>query len=381
MQLPRIHSRLLLITTIALGACAVDDFDEPELSTEVQEVATSYAPMGFARVSGNGVVGDSFNSTEAGVSAIRLGVGRYRVRFTALGTTSLEDSSHGNAQIAAEGTDNVRCQLSSVSGFPTLNLFVYVDCYAADASPADSSFTVLYYRYDAMPEPNSFPAHHAYTLVDGPGTIPTPRADYNSSGTHNSATRTGVGSYTVTIPNATAVNASVMLTPADYPQAGNVCSVMSWSAGSVHIQCRDPLGALEDTRFSLSYAVSGPTHDQQGAHAWFNGYFAHSSYSAAFGKYSWCSPASVSGGRAGSLATMVVSGDLGSWDASPFIHVPFASKYGTAGYCKIESSTSSGAAPSWTGTSTVRCYSPTGAVIAAPTFTFTDVTNHPVGPC
>ncbi len=59
----------------------------------------------------------------------------------------------------------------------------------------------------------------------------------------------------------------------------------------------------------------------------------------------------------------------------------FASKYGAAGYCKIESSTASGAAPSWTGTTRVRCYDATGTVVATPKFTFTDVTNNPSGPC
>jgi hypothetical protein len=384
MQLSNLASRplersLALTTALALGACVVDGLDEPDLSTEVQE-ASSYKPMGFARVASTGVVGDSFNSESGGtVFATRSSAGRYRVNFTLLATSSIEDSSLGNVQVVAEGTDNVRCQLDgTTTSFPTLT--VHVDCHAADSTFADSAFAVLFYRY-VMPAPNSFVANHAYTMIDRDGTIPTPRVDYNSSGTHNSATRTGVGSYTVTIPNALSVNASVMVTAADYPQPGNVCSVTFWGAGSIQIQCRDRFGNLDDTRFSLSYAVSGPTHDQQGAHAWFNGAFAHTTYSAAYGMYSWCSPASVSAGRSGSLATVVVSGDLGSWDATPFVHVPFASTYGSAGYCKIESSTSSGAAPSWTGTSTVRCYSATGAVAAQPMFTFTDVTNNPAGPC
>jgi hypothetical protein len=232
-----------------------------------------------------------------------------------------------------------------------------------------------------MPAPSTRVANHAYMLVLEDGSFPSNGWDYNSSGVHNSVVRTSVGRYRVNIANSSPINASVMLTPAGPDQPGNVCGVMGWSAGRVTVECRDPAGALEDTRFSLSYTVSGPTIDQQGAHAWFDGTRASPSYSAANGKYSYCSPATITASRTGPLTTVTVSGDLGSWDGSPFLHAPFVSRYGAAGYCKIESATSSGAAPSWTGTSTVRCYGPDGTVVTSPKFTFTDVTSEAAGPC
>lgn len=66
-----------------------------------------------------------------------------------------------------------------------------------------------------------------------------------------------------------------MLTPADRDQPGNVCAVTYWTSGTIYVECRDRTGAYEDTGFSISYAVSGPTIDQQGAHAWFNGTAIH----------------------------------------------------------------------------------------------------------
>jgi hypothetical protein len=78
---------------------------------------------------------------------------------------------------------------------------------------------------------------------------------------------------------------------------------------------------------------------------------------------------------------MTVAGDLGPWDATPFVRASFSSYYGQAGYCKVESLTATGAAPSSTATTTLRCYDATGAVIAAPRLTFTHVTSDASGPC
>ncbi len=116
-------------------------------------------------------------------------------------------------------------------------------------------------------------------------------------------------------------------------------------------------------------------------HNWFNGSVAHASYSAALGRMTTCSPASIAAYPVGSRAGVTVSGDLGSWDAAPFVHLPFASKYGSAGYCKVESTATSGVAPSWAATSVIRCYNPDGSVVATPLFTFTAVTNEVTGPC
>lgn len=101
---------------------------------------------------------------------------------------------------------------------------------------------------------------------------------------------------------------------------------------------------------------------------------------AALGRFSWCSSTSVSGSRAGSLASIVVSGDIGAWGTGPFRRASFATKQGAAGYCKVESLTSSEGSTS-SSTTGVRCYSATGATVSIPVFAFTQVTNEASGPC
>ncbi|HVG64034.1 MAG TPA: hypothetical protein VNA24_36055 [Hyalangium sp.] len=359
-----------------LGACGA----EPELPpTEpapaaVEQAAFSYFPMGFARVSASGGVVTQFNSTGGAVTVSRS-TGSYTVTFAGLGAPVSGASSGGHVQISAEGTGNVRCRSMGWSGSP--NLSASVQCNAPDGSLADSAFAILFFRY-TLPAPSTLPATSAYTWVTASGGV-SAAYDYNSSGTHNTVTKTATGRYTVRISNATAVNASMMVTSYS-GAAGTVCSVGSWGASLATIECRDRLGNLADSAFNFSYSVTGPTRDQQGAHAWFNGSSAHSTYSSALGKVSWCSPASVTGSRSGSLATIVVSGELGSWDASPFLRASFVNSYGTAGYCKVESLTSVEGSPS-ASTTTVRCYSATGATLATPVFTFTQVTSDATGPC
>jgi hypothetical protein len=135
-----------------------------------------------------------------------------------------------------------------------------------------------------------------------------------------------------------------------------------------------------DSAFSFSYSTTGPTLSQQGAHAWFDGSSANPTYSAALGKIEGCSPATVTG-SGGPVVTMTVSGDLGSWDASPFVRASFSSGYGVPGYCNVESLSTTGVAPSSTSTTKLRCYDPTGTVVSTPQLTFTHVTSDAAGPC
>lgn len=373
-------SWLGLALLAAASACiAPDAGDAPEAAdpqlSDTEQAAYSYYPMGFARIGAAGGVGASFNSAGGAVTATRSSAGTYAVIFNGLGGLITADALGGNIQVSAEGTSNARCKGTGWYGSP--NLVATVRCSAPDGTDADSPFSFLFHRY-AMPAPNAFPTTAAYTYVTAGGTL-SPAYDYNSSGTHNTVAVVAPGIYAITIPNATAVNASMMVTPYG-GVAGNTCSVSGWSAGLVTIDCRDRFDASAPSAFTFSYSVSGPTRDQQGGHAWFNGTVAHPTYSGALGKVSWCSPASITGSRTGSLTTITLSGDLGSWSADPFRRASFVSRFGTGGYCKVESITNVEGSPS-TSTSRVRCYSPTGAVIAAPLFTFTQVTSDATGPC
>jgi hypothetical protein len=323
---------------------------------------------------------DSASTAPAPVT-VSHSTGNYTVTFASLAAASLTDATGGDVQLTAEGTTSVRCRVLGWGGSP--NLSVSVQCTQPDGALADSGFAVLFYR-DAMPAPNSFASGAAYSWVTAAGGV-SALYDYNASGSHNTVTRT-TGNYTLTIPGATAVNASMMVTAYGGSGAGAVCSILGWGAASspnrviASIECRNAANQLVDSAFSFSYATTGPTLDQQGAHAWFNGGTADPTYSAALGKVEGCSPASVTASP-GSVVTVTVSGDLGSWDATPFLRASLASKYGAAGYCKVESLTASGVAPSSTAITKLRCYDPTGAVIASPLLTFTHLTSDAAGPC
>jgi hypothetical protein len=362
-----------------VGACAAAPGGSADPATGIAiSDSFAYQPMSFARIGDTGAVWTSFSPVTVSHST---GTGAYVVTFTGLAAGSLTDATGGDVQLTAEGTSSVRCRVLNWSGSPDLS--VTVQCNQTSGAPADSGFAVLFYR-DTMPAQNSFPSGAAYSWVTATGGVSV-FYDYNASGTHNTVTKT-TGSYALTIPGATGVNASMMVTPYGGSAAGATCSIVNWGAASspsrvvASVECRNTANQLVDSAFSFSYATTGPTLDQQGAHAWFNGSVASSSYSAALGKVEGCSPASVTA-TPGTPVTVTVSGDLGSWDASPFLRASLASKYGAAGYCKIESLTASGVAPSSTATTQVRCYDATGAALPSPLFTFTHVTSDASGPC
>ena len=372
-----------------LGACAtapVDDGEAPAAPATGVVTSNSFAfrPMGFARITAAGGVTTAFDSLSASPTPVTVThtTGTYAVTFASLAAPSpLTDATGGDAQLTAEGTNNTRCRVLNWTGTP--NLTVNVQCNLPDGTLADSPFAVLFYR-NTMPAPTGGRATAAYSWVQAAGTI-SPFWDYNDSGVHNTVTKT-TGQYQLTLKNAQPVNASMMITPYSGTAPGAACSIVNWfTSGNdilVNIECRNNVNQLIDSAFSFSYAMTGPTIDQQGAHAWFDGSAASPSYSDALGKVTSCSAASVTGSASGGLVTMTVSGDLGSWDASPFLRASLASKYGTAGYCKVESLTVVGVAPSSTATTTLRCYDPTGAAIATPPrLTFTHVTSDAAGPC
>ena len=370
-----------------LGACATAPVDEGDAPAEpatsvVTANSFAYRPMGFARIDAAGGVVNAFDSLSASPTPVSVthSPGAYAVTFANLAAPSpLTDATGGNVQVTAEGTNNTRCRIINWGGTP--NLTVNVQCNLTDGTLADSPFAVLFYR-NTMPAPSGGRASAAYSWVTAAGAI-SPFWDYNDSGVHNTVTKT-TGFYHLTLSNALPINASMMVTPYGGSAPGAACSITSWAPGGtnivVNIECRNNVNQLVDSAFSFSYASTGPTFEQQGAHAWFDGTGASPTYSAALGKLISCSPASVTGSP-GAVVTMTVSGDLGSWDSSPFLRASFSSKYGSAGYCKVESLTVSGAPPSTTAETKIHCYDATGASVASPRLTFTHVTSDAAGPC
>lgn len=383
-------NRTLLCGISLLAACVApteDRVGDPAAPATGTATAynLAYSPMGFARITAAGAIKiadgapvafDSMSALASPVTVSYSPPGNYQVTFANLAATSLTEATGGDAQVTAEGTSDVRCRILGWGGSP--NLTVSVQCTQPSGALAASDFAVQFFRY-AMPAPNAFPTRAAYSWVQANGVVSL-LYDYNASGTHNTVTKT-TGRYAIQIPGAVVVNASMMVTSYGGTGAGAVCSVVNWGAGLANIECRNTANQLVDSAFSFSYSTSGPSLEQQGAHAWFDGSAANTTYSAALGKIEGCSVVSVTGSRIGSQVTIVVSGDFGSWDGTPFLRASFSSAYGAAGYCKVESLTATGIAPSSTATTLLRCYDPTGAVIAAPRLTFTHVTSDATGPC
>lgn len=377
MRRPVSHAVFALLA--CLGGGCIDDEDAGLALESSESPLSSYRPMGFARVSATGTAVSSFNSAGGAIEITTSSPGSYWVVFRGLDTTVVADGYRGNAQVVAEGANPISCRVRDFE--PTgPDLRLAVECYDAAGYLQATAFTVLFYREPMPSSALPWPTIGAYTTVRSSGLVDNLR-DFNSSGRHNTVVRTSTGRYLLTIPNATGTNASFMVSAADLWNSTSRCGVISWASGVATIECRRPSGAPSDTTFKFSYSATGPAIDQQGAHARFTGTALDPAWTAGLGRFNLCSTATVSASRVGSLTRVTVAGDLGSWDDGPFRRASLATPYGFAGYCKVESLTASGVAPTSTATTTVRCYTPNGAVIGVPAFLFTHVTSDVSGPC
>ncbi|WP_309894089.1 hypothetical protein [Archangium sp.] len=378
----RLLSLLTALVLTSLPGCGQEgsaDSGAPLGSTSAP--VFSYFPMAFARVDADGGLTEQFNSGAGLVTVAHTrGSGYYQVNFANLAT-----GANGHVQVTAEGTGNQRCRSAGWFASGTTQV-LNVQCNRPDGTLADTAFSVVFFRYQQPTTPVSYAVPAAYLWVTG-GSAPWAPSNYNynPSGVLNSVSRSGPGNYTVTIPNASAYNASMMVTTYGASGAGApFCQIGSWSASTsttVNVLCWNNTGVAADSDFALSYSTSGPPLSQQGAHAWFDGTSASPSYSAAFGRYSGCSPASVTGSRGGNLASLIVQGELSAFDGGAFPRASFVNGYGSSPKsCKVESRTASGAGSSSTSITKVRCYDGTGVEVV-PVFTFTEVTSDAQGPC
>jgi hypothetical protein len=362
----------VFVASSGSAGCTAPTQGESTAASQAQ--ALSYAPMGFARIGASGAVVTGYDSAPGAVSvAHSAGSGQYTVSFAGIGS-----GWNGNVQVSGEGGDNTRCRTTGWNPSGSTEQ-VRVQCNRPDGSVADAAFAVLFYEY-TTPAPSTYPTSLAYAWVSN-GTAPA-AYNYNSSGHLNTVTHNAPGDYTVTIPQAGFWNGSAMVTA--YGGSGApFCQIGSWGTGSstsIDVKCWSNTGAPADSDFSLSYASSGPALDSQGAHAWFDGTGANTWYSAGMGRYE-CGSVSVTGSHSGSLASIVVSGNVGSWDSNPFRRASFVSGYGgSPAYCKVGGLSSAEGATS-TSTTSVTCYDGAGRAIATPTFTFTQTTSDVAGPC
>lgn len=373
-------SLLTALAFASLPGCVMEDpVDTGEAVDSISAASFSYFPMGFARVRADGVILEQLNSASAASATVTHtpGSGLYTMSFPGLAS-----GFNGHVQITAEGTGNHRCRSMGWSPSGTTQQMT-VQCNLAGGAVADAAFAVLFFRYQQPTTLTDF-ATAAYLWVTGGASPSAPAGyNYNASGRLNTVVRNGAGNYTVTIPKGSAFNASMMVTA--YNGSGApFCQIGNWGSSTdttINVRCWNTAGVAADSDFALSYSTTGPTMSQQGAHAWFDGTSASSFYSAALGRIMGCSSASVTGSRSGNLASVVVQGDMGPFDASPFQRASFVNGYGsTPKSCKVESRTASSSGSNSTSTSTVRCYDGAGAEVV-PVFTFTEATSEAAGPC
>src|SRR6185312_5325505 len=218
-------------------------------------------------------------ATDSPITVTNYAVGQYVVALPdAAGQVVLQGgtTSSGNVQVTAFGTNGERCKVQSFSSNDQITMDVYVACYSADGSPANSRFTLQYnFRPDTLgPEG----AYLQWTpQPDSPHTfVPDGVTTWNSTGSAISVAHSpGTGLYYVTMsgqnggtyylsdgtcaPENGIVQVTALGSDNDY------CNISSYSPGlqfgvtDVTVQCFNGYtGSLSDSAFLLNYSTMSP---------------------------------------------------------------------------------------------------------------------------
>jgi hypothetical protein len=173
----------------------------------------------------------------------RMTPGAYAVRFPFLYTD-------GVAHVTAYGGDTATCNLAGIVVVPD-GTEVWVHCFTSAGAITDHQFTVTYTNVRASYEnrPMAF-----LTAQGGPNGILPDFSNFNSSGAVNTKARTGVGTYTLRLPNLAAAGGHVQVTAW---AEGRRCKTAGWGANGadqmVYVVCSDRTGARADTDFTMTY--------------------------------------------------------------------------------------------------------------------------------
>jgi hypothetical protein len=198
-----------------------------------QPTATDYSPAASA----------SWNPAGP-MKVVRLGLGRYQVRFDNFGT-KVPAGVSGLAQVNAVGTGKAYCTLDDWGNGGTSNLSVYVQCFSATGVPGDSKFTVLF----LLPVP-----HVAYAFASQPSTpsySPLPTLSWNPSGGNITVTRNGMGDYTVFWTGVDPAIVDIGTVHVTGTAVGKQCKATSVFATGVGVHCFDASGAPADAYYSV----------------------------------------------------------------------------------------------------------------------------------
>ncbi|MGW7383385.1 hypothetical protein [Streptomyces sp. NPDC054794] len=214
---------------------------------------TPYTPSGYY----------SRNSTGAVNSVVRTGVGQYTVRLPRLGTLG------GTVHVTAYGATGHSCNVAYWT--PTGDrLDVRVRCYTASGSRADTRFTASFVNTADLG------GRFGYLWANQPAAVsytPSPTYQFNSAGSVNTITRSGVGQYTVRLPSIGSAAGHVQVTA--YGDVLARCKTVNWypsgTAQLVNVRCFTFGGSSRDTQFTLTYTRgTGLLRATPAAYAWAN---------------------------------------------------------------------------------------------------------------
>jgi hypothetical protein len=192
-----------------------------------------------------------YNSTGGAVTIARSSTGRYAVTFAGLGDPG------GVAHASAYGTNSNFCNV--VSWVPSgADEVVSVACYTADTSPVDTTFVANF------AVGHQAGAHFSYLWNEQASStaqhVPATTYRYDSTGHDPWIRKIATGRYRVFLP-ASYDEQSEPYTFQVTAYGANTfrCHLAAAyvAPGTHEIQCRDALGTLYDTRFSLSFSAEG----------------------------------------------------------------------------------------------------------------------------
>ena len=288
------------------------------------------------------------NSTGQLNTINRIGVGYYQVVFENLGIYY-----GGTVDVTAYGAGSENCKVQNWG--PTLaDQIVYVRCFDAAGNAVDTQFTAAFTR-----PISSF--KFGYVWANNPGAAaytPSTTYQFNSTGAANSITRSGVGTYQVTLPGLGGQGGTIKATA--YGPGNEACHVSSWSSlganAVVNVRCQNPAGVPVDTLYTLTYHATfgmlGTLTGGPRAYVWAN--LQSSPAYAPSATYRYNSTGGVNTiTRSGVGVYQVTLPGLGSVSGHAQV-----TAYGTGSTrCKVQSWNSSGAAK----LVNIRCFDTAGA--------------------
>jgi len=203
----------------------------------------------------------SYNAAGGAITAERVFLGMYRVRFANL-------TDVRNVQVSAYDSDGF-CVFLGLEADA-----VAVNCYDNAGNAADTRFTVTLIGNDRFSTANVA----AYARAHDPASASyTPAAEwsFNSAGGPITTTRSATGTYSIKFAGLDLTRGSVKVSGYDPPHA---CNVESWAGDTVEVTCHDTTGAPVDSRYSVMVTLDNtPVASRVVAYAW-----AHEATSAEY---------------------------------------------------------------------------------------------------